>query len=99
MKPKRTATVAAIGISLIVWTSVAAQDMGNKQIAARTELHPIQSLTLSDEQFLKGDGGGKQVTVSGQIADRTGHRSLARRRDGSWLGRHRAQHRYLVQGV
>ena len=38
-----------------------------KQIAARTELHPIQTLTLSDQQFLKADPDGKPVTVSGQL--------------------------------
>ncbi|HEY7384282.1 MAG TPA: dienelactone hydrolase family protein [Beijerinckiaceae bacterium] len=38
-----------------------------KQIAARTELHPIQTLTLSDQQFLKAERDGKPVTVSGQL--------------------------------
>lgn len=44
-----------------------ADTAGLKQIAARTELHPIQSLTLSDQQFLKGDSDGKPVVVSGQF--------------------------------
>jgi dienelactone hydrolase len=44
---------------------VTAQD---RRYAARVELHPIQTLTLSDEQFLSGDtAGGKLVTVSGQL--------------------------------
>jgi len=60
-------TVAAIAMLLVASRSVAAQDPGLKHIAARTELHPIQTLTLSDEQFLKGDSGGKQVTVSAQF--------------------------------
>src|SRR5258708_40304406 len=47
--------------------SAAAQDADLKQLAVRTELHPIPSLTLSDEQFLKGDHGGKPVTVTGQL--------------------------------
>jgi len=38
-----------------------------KWIAARTELHPIQTLTLSDQQFLTGDTAGKPVTVVGQL--------------------------------
>ena len=38
-----------------------------KDIAARTELHQISTLTLSDEQFLKGDPGGTPVTISGQL--------------------------------
>jgi dienelactone hydrolase len=42
-------------------------EIASKQIAARTELHQIQTLTVSDEQFLKGDSGGKSVTISGQL--------------------------------
>ena len=30
-----------------------------KEVAARVELHSIPSLTLSDQQFLNGDAGGK----------------------------------------
>ena len=41
--------------------------MAPKWIAARTELHPIQTLTLSDRQFLSGDSAGKAVTVVGQL--------------------------------
>jgi dienelactone hydrolase len=40
---------------------------GNPEIAARTELHAIQTLTLSDAQFLKGDSEAKVTTVSGQL--------------------------------
>jgi len=64
MKFRRT---AAAFLSLIVPLSAAAQDAATKQFAARTELHPIPSLTLSDEQFLKGDRGGKPVTVTGDL--------------------------------
>jgi dienelactone hydrolase len=46
---------------------VLASDASLKQIPARTELHPIQSLTLSDQQFLKGEADGKAVTVTGQL--------------------------------
>src|SRR5437764_13435277 len=39
-----------------------------KQLAARIELHSIPSLTLSDEQFLKGDSAaGKPVVVAGEL--------------------------------
>ncbi len=57
----------AIVMLFIVPMTVAAQESATKQFAARTELHSIQSLTISDEQFLKGDGNGKQVIVSGQM--------------------------------
>jgi dienelactone hydrolase len=44
------------------------QDSNAKQLAARIELHSIASLTLSDEQFLKGDSAaGKPVVVSGEL--------------------------------
>src|SRR3954447_13731120 len=45
-----------------------------KEIAARVELHAFPSLTLSDQQFLSGDAGGKQVTMTGEfrIAQGTG---------------------------
>lgn len=64
---KRRFAAVAIAISLIVPVTVAAQDSATKQIAARTELHSIQSLTLSDEQFLKGDSSGKPVVVTGHM--------------------------------
>jgi dienelactone hydrolase len=45
-----------------------AQDSATKQLASRVELHPIQSLTLSDEHFLKGEeAGAKAVTVGGEL--------------------------------
>jgi dienelactone hydrolase len=48
---------------------------GAKQIAARTELHPIRTLTISDHQFLIGDANGVPVTICGhlRIAQGTGH--------------------------
>src|SRR5437868_14813608 len=45
--------------------STAAMAAEDKQVAARVEVHPIASLTLSDEQFLRGDASaGKPVTVT-----------------------------------
>src|ERR1051326_482890 len=38
-----------------------------RDIAARTELHAIHTLTLSDKQFLAGDSEAKPATVSGQL--------------------------------
>ena len=35
--------------------------------ANATELHSIDSLTLSDTQFLRGDANGKTTTTSGQF--------------------------------
>ena len=39
----------------------------DKSLAARTEYIPIETLTLSDQQFLTGDKGGKPVTIAGQL--------------------------------
>ena len=40
---------------------------GLQEMAARTELHSIDTLTLSDTQFLRGDANGKATTTSGQL--------------------------------
>src|SRR5258706_11772941 len=56
----------AIAAPLIV-LHASAGEIPSKQIAARTELHRIQTLTLSDQQFLNGDTGGKPVTITGQL--------------------------------
>jgi dienelactone hydrolase len=45
----------------------AAQNTSNRHIAARTELHSIPSLTLSDQQFLTGDRNAKPVNLTGQL--------------------------------
>lgn len=42
-----------------------AQDF--KQIVPRTELLPISSLTISDEQFLKGDPNGTAATIASEL--------------------------------
>jgi len=44
-----------------------AQDEAMPALAARTELHAIPSLTLSDAQFLAGDSSAAAVTVAGQL--------------------------------
>src|SRR4051812_42459328 len=36
-------------------------------LAARTELRAVETLTLTDEQFLLGDKSGKTVTVAGEL--------------------------------
>ena len=46
-----------------------------QDMPARTELHSIDTLTLSDAQFLRGDADGKATTTSGQLrlAKSSGH--------------------------
>jgi len=38
-----------------------------QDMAVRTELHSIDTLTISDTQFLRGDANGKATTTSGQL--------------------------------
>jgi dienelactone hydrolase len=53
---------------LLMTTFSAAADDGVLQtMAVRTELHAIQTLTISDRQFLQGDDKGQPVTIAGQL--------------------------------
>src|SRR6476469_9076449 len=64
----RVAAAAAIfcmGL-LVTCIETSAQSMP-KDVAARTEIYAIPSLTISDQQFLTGDSNGKQVTVAGEF--------------------------------
>jgi dienelactone hydrolase len=47
-----------------------------KDVAARTEIYAIPSLTISDQQFLTGDANGKQVTVAGEFRIAQGNGKL-----------------------
>src|ERR1700754_3315497 len=51
---------------LITCIETNAQSMP-KDVAARTEIYAIPSLTISDQQFLTGDANGKEVTVAGEF--------------------------------
>ena len=50
-----------------------------EQVAVRTELHPIRTLTISDRQFLIGDADGAPVTICGQLRIAQGTGRLSRR--------------------
>jgi len=45
----------------------AAADPSLKDLAARTEVRAIETLTITDQQFLTGDKNGKAVTIAGQL--------------------------------
>ena len=51
----------------LVWAQSAAADPSVKDLAARTELHPIETLTVSTRQFLTGDKSAKAVTIAGEL--------------------------------
>lgn len=58
--------VTAIGIAIALTLPTSAESLP-KDIAARIEAMPIQTLTISDEQFLKGDAYGKPATIAGVL--------------------------------
>jgi len=67
--------VAMALIALCASTVIACAQSLPKDAPARTEIFPIPSLTLSDQQFLSGDAAaGKPVTVAGEfrVAQGTG---------------------------
>jgi len=47
--------------------SVGGGDPSLKDLAARTEVRPIETLTLTDQQFLTENNNGKAVTIAGQL--------------------------------
>ena len=64
----RFAVTAAIFCTAVLLTCIEtnAQSMP-KEVASRTEIYAIPSVTISDQQFLTGDANGKQVTVAGEF--------------------------------
>ena len=62
--PLRPCIFAAFALAL---AAPAAAETQVKDIAARSELHSIHTLTLSDKQFLTGDVEAKATTISGEL--------------------------------
>src|SRR3954466_15213585 len=60
-----TATIFFFGI-LLSCLETSAQSIP-RDVASRTEIYAIPSLTISDQQFLTGDANGKAVTVAGEF--------------------------------
>src|ERR1700694_5080495 len=61
----RLGLIAVLPISLMAPLAVAEPDPQN--MAARTELHSVDTLTLSDAQFLSGDANGRATATAGQL--------------------------------
>jgi dienelactone hydrolase len=55
--------IAAVGAMV----QPAAPDSLSRDLAARIEAIPVQTLTISDEQFLKGDAYGRPTTIAGVL--------------------------------
>jgi dienelactone hydrolase len=62
----RIAIVIASLLTIAAYAA-AADDLRTDDLAARIELWPIQTLTLTDQQFLTGNGTGKSVTIAGEL--------------------------------
>jgi dienelactone hydrolase len=61
---KRLFAVLPISLAMI---SMAVAEPISSDMAARVELHAIDTMTLSDAQFLTGNGNGKAATTTGQL--------------------------------
>jgi dienelactone hydrolase len=60
-----TLVVALMSAMAGMMSSAVAQE--TKHLAARVELHLINSLTISDQQFLTGDANGNAAQITGQL--------------------------------
>src|SRR5437762_3083435 len=58
---------AACVIVVLACAQSAVAEPSLKDLAARTEVRAIETLTLTDQQFLTGDKNGKTVTIAGQL--------------------------------
>jgi dienelactone hydrolase len=69
----RHAAAFAVTLAMIAAQPAQAEPIV-KNVAARIEAIPIQTLTISDEQFLKGDAYGRPTTIAGvlRVAQGTG---------------------------
>jgi hypothetical protein len=63
----RRSLAAACLIFLLVSVQSVVADPSLKELAARTEIRPIETLTLTDQQFLTGDKSGKAAVIAGEL--------------------------------
>jgi len=62
-----TACLTLSFMSSLMAVQSAIADLSVKDLAARTEVRPIETLTLSDQQFLTGDKSGKAAVIAGEL--------------------------------
>ena len=65
MKKLAISVIATLAITIA--QSVAVANTLSKDIAERIEAIPIQTLTVSDQQFLSGDASGRPTTIAGVL--------------------------------
>ena len=64
---KRSAIGVVATLALAIAHTVAAANTLPKDVAWWTEAIPIQTLTISDQQFLNGDAAGRPATIAGVL--------------------------------
>jgi dienelactone hydrolase len=64
MRPIFTTACVTFGLAL---AQTAAAEPSVKDLAARAEIRAIETLNVSDQQFLTGDKNGKPVTIAGEL--------------------------------
>ncbi len=60
---RAAAIIAAAGF----WAQSASAEPSLSDLAARIEIRAVETLTLSDQQFLTGDKAGTPVTIAGEL--------------------------------
>ena len=64
MRGRLLFAVAVLGMA---WAQAGLAEPSVNDLAARTELRAIPTLTLTDQQFLTGDSSGKAVTIGSEL--------------------------------
>ena len=64
---KKLAISVLATLAIYIAQSVVVANTLSKDMAVRIEAIPIQTLTLSDQQFLNGDGAGRPTTIAGVL--------------------------------
>jgi dienelactone hydrolase len=67
MQMRRLGTIFLVGLAVAIAQPAVPAETLSKDIAARIEAIPIQTLTISDGQFLKGDAYGRPTTIAGVL--------------------------------
>lgn len=61
------ASSAVCAIACVAWAQSAVAEPTPKDLAARLELRAIETLTITDQQFLTGDKNGKPVSIGAAL--------------------------------
>jgi len=64
---RKLAIGALTTIAIAIFHSVVVASILPKDTAARIEAIPVQTLTISDQQFLTGDRSGRPTTIAGAL--------------------------------